>query len=112
MRSRLVLVSCNPTCDDAGVTAYDPEIEAAALEEIDRLTADYRAALDVVEEKRAALHEAIVRHLSERNAAPGKISDHSPYDRNHVRMLGRAAGVPALREPAPKSTRRPRKKAS
>jgi hypothetical protein len=113
MRPHVVLASCNPTCDDAPVPTpeYDPEIEAAALEEIDRLTAEFRAANAALEEKRAALREAIVRHLRERNARPGDIAEHSPYDRNHVRRLGVEEGVPALRELKP-ATRRPRKKAS
>jgi IS5 family transposase len=90
---------------------YDPEIEAAALGEIDRLTAEFRDAIAETDRRRTALHEAIIRHLMERNARPGDIAEHSPYDRNHVRRLGVEAGVPPLREPKP-TTRRPRKKAS
>ena len=112
MRSRVTFPKCTPTWDDAPVTAYEPETEAAALAEIDRLTAEFEAAQEAVEEKRTALHEAIVRHLRDRNAAPGKISEHSPYDRNHVRRLALEAGVPALRTPTVKAARRPRKKAS
>ncbi len=98
---------------------YDPEIEAAALEEIDRLTAEYKEAQAEVDARREALHNAIKRHLAERNAAPGKLAKHSTYDRNHIRRLGIEAGVPALREPKAAAepepappVRRPRKNAS
>ena len=100
---------CTPACDHSPVTDYDPEIEAAALAELDRLAADFKAATDVAEEKRAALHEAIIRHQRERNAPPGKIAEHVPYDRNHVRRLADAAGVPPLRTPTVQPIKRTRK---
>ncbi len=115
MRTRGALASCNPTCDDAGVTTpeYDPVIQAAALAEIDALAAELEAAQDVVNTKRDALHRAIERHLGARNAPPGKIATHAKYDRNHVNRIRDAAGIPPLREPKTETpTRRPRKKAS
>ncbi|TDD64792.1 hypothetical protein E1262_27275 [Jiangella aurantiaca] len=73
------------------------DTEAAALAELDRLTASYTAAAANLERARAELHDAIIRHLRERSAPPGKIADHTPYDRNHIGRLGRAAGVPPIR---------------
>lgn len=70
----------------------------AALKELDKLTAAYEAAKKPFEEARDALHDAIVKHLKERNARPGEVSDHTPYDRNHIRRIASAAGVPPLRE--------------
>jgi hypothetical protein len=113
MRTRVALASCTPTWDDAGVPAYDPEIVAAALAELDAVTARYRAAEAELEEARKAVQEVIVRHLRERSAPPGQIATHSPYDRNHVGRLRDAAGIPPLRESTVKpAARRPRKKTS
>ena len=103
---------CIPACDHSDVPDYDPETVAAALAELDRLTADFSEATKAAEAKRAALHAAIVRHLRERSAPPGEIASHVPYDRNYVRKLGDAAGVPPLRTPTVRAVKRARKKAS
>lgn len=63
------------------------------------LTATYQKAEEDQETARKALHEAIVRHLMERNARPGKIAEHTPYDRVWIGELGRQAGVPPLKGP-------------
>ncbi|WP_329368811.1 hypothetical protein OG896_24765 [Streptomyces sp. NBC_00669] len=76
---------------------YDPAIAAEALAELDRLTKALTSAEEKVEKSRGSLHEAIVRHLRERSARPGVIAEHTPYDRNHVGKLGRAAGVPPVK---------------
>ncbi|MFB7900427.1 hypothetical protein ACFC1B_29375 [Streptomyces xiamenensis] len=76
------------------------EREAAAVEELDKLTATYRRAERALDRARDALHEGIVRHLAEQNAKPSVVARHSPYDRNYVRGLAKAAGVPPLREGA------------
>ncbi|MEW2631630.1 hypothetical protein AB0903_08215 [Streptomyces sp. NPDC048389] len=73
--------------------------EQAALAELDRLTSAFNKAEGNVEKARKPLHEAIVKHLRARSAPPGVIADHTPYDRNHVGRLGKAAGVPPLRGP-------------
>ncbi|MET9521491.1 hypothetical protein [Streptomyces coeruleorubidus] len=70
----------------------------AALRELDELSAAYEAAVKELDERRDALHDAIVKHLSERNARPGEVSEHTPYDRNHIRRIANAAGVKPLRE--------------
>ncbi len=70
----------------------------AAQKELDKLTAAYEAAKKPFEEARDALHDAIVRHLKERNLRPSEVTDHTPYDRNHIRRVASAAGVPPLRE--------------
>lgn len=70
-----------------------------ATEELDRLTAAFTQATTRLNTTRDALHEGIVRHLMARSAPPGKIADHTPYDRNHTGRLGKAAGVPSLRGP-------------
>lgn len=76
---------------------YDPTTEARAVRELKRQRAKLTTAKEAVPTTREALHEAIVRHLRERNAPPGQISDHTPYDRNTVGAIGRAAGVKPLR---------------
>jgi hypothetical protein len=78
----------------------------AALKELDKLTASYKAAEKRLDAARDALHDAIVKHLTERNARPGEVSDHTPYDRNHIRRIANAAGVPPLRERTVRSAKR------
>jgi hypothetical protein len=97
-------------CDHSAVPAYDPAIEAAALAELDALTAEYRQAEAAMEAARERMQEAIVRHLRERNAPPGKIAAHSPYDRNHVGRLRDAAGIEPLRSPTVRAVKRARKR--
>jgi hypothetical protein len=72
--------------------------EEAALEELDELSAAYEAAKKPFDEARDALHAAIIKHLMERNARPSVVTKHTPYDRNHIRRIANAAGVPPLRE--------------
>jgi hypothetical protein len=115
MRHPEALARGIPTCDNAPVPTpeYDAAIEAAALEEVAGLRAELDAAQAVTDSKRDALHEAIVRHLKQRNAPPGRLAKSADYDRNHIGRLAKAAGVPPLREPTVRSTRRaPRKKAN
>ncbi|SOE31749.1 hypothetical protein [Streptomyces sp. OK228] len=76
---------------------YDPTTEARAVRELKRQRAKLSADKDAVTAARDALQEAIVRHLRERNAPPGEVSDHTPYDRNHVGVIARNAGVKPLR---------------
>lgn len=92
------------------MTDYDEAVKAAAYAELDRLTAEFKEAESLLDDRRKALHEAIVRHLRERNAPPGELADHTPYDRNHVGRLRAAAEVPALRAPTVKPAKRARKK--
>lgn len=80
------------------MTEEEKAREAEATAELDKLTASFKRAERNYNKARDALHEAIVRHLTERNAAPGVVSKHSPYDRNHVGRIAKAAGVPPLRK--------------
>ncbi|MFE9003146.1 hypothetical protein ACFYOY_13535 [Streptomyces sp. NPDC007875] len=88
------------------MTAYDPDAQAAALTEIAQLTTAFEEQQAALERARDELHAGIVKHLMDRSAPPGLIADASPYDRNHIRRLGVAAGVPPLREPKPKTRAR------
>jgi hypothetical protein len=83
--------------DDAPMTDEERQREKAALDELDKLTTAYRRAEATLDRARDALHASIVKHLTERNAPPGKVAEHSPYDRNHIRRIADAAGVPPLR---------------
>ncbi|MEU0275520.1 hypothetical protein [Streptomyces sp. NPDC006307] len=81
----------------APAPVYDDATVDAALRELDRLTATFKKAEAKVEEARKPLQEAIVRHYSARTLGPGEIAEHSPYDRNHVGRIVKAAGAPPLR---------------
>lgn len=70
----------------------------AALKEFDKLSAAYEAAERALDKRRDALHAAIVKHLMERTVRPVDVEKHTPYDRNHIRRIAQAAGVPPLRE--------------
>lgn len=61
---------------------YDPETVAAALAELDKLTAALAAAETIVDQARTPLHKAIRRHYPMMSAA--KIGKEIKYDRNHV----------------------------
>ncbi|MFF5655241.1 hypothetical protein [[Kitasatospora] papulosa] len=76
-------------------TTTDPD-KTRAIRELDRLTSRYQRAEETRDDRRDALHAAIVKHLKARNAAPGIISDHTPYDRVHVGRIGKAGGVEPL----------------
>ncbi|MDQ0694255.1 hypothetical protein [Streptomyces sp. W4I9-2] len=97
-RRLLASGGCNLMWDHSPMTEEERQREDAALKELDELTAAFRATEEVHERARKALHAAIIKHLMERNATPGKVSEHSPYDRNHVGRIAKAAGVPPLRE--------------
>lgn len=71
--------------------------EQAALTRLDKLTTKFRVTHEAHEKAREELRVAIVEILMERQAAPGKVAEHSPYDRNHIRRIADAAGVPPLR---------------
>lgn len=104
-RDRLATHRCNPLCDHESVSDYDEGRQAAALTELDALSAAFKAAETQLELAREALREGIVRHLKERNAPPGKVAEHTPYDRNHVRRIAEAGGVEPLRAPTVKSAK-------
>lgn len=103
--AHLAVLSYNPAWDHALMTDEAMEREATALAELDKLTAAYQRAERARDKARDALHEAIIRHLMERNAQPGKVAEHSPYDRNHVGRIAKAAGVPPLRKRTVRSIR-------
>jgi hypothetical protein len=89
---------------------YDPDTEAATYAELDGLTADYRTAEQQLEAAREALRASIVVHLREGHAPPGKVAEHTPYDRNHVARIAREGGVPPQRPPTVRSIK-PRRRA-
>ncbi|WP_413808156.1 hypothetical protein [Streptomyces sp. OE57] len=70
-----------------------------SFRKLDSLTRKFHAQETALAEARTALQEAIVRHLKARNARPGKVADHSPWDRVWVGELGRQGGVPPLKGP-------------
>lgn len=109
-RDRIATHRCNGVCDHVPVPEYDPEIEAAALAELDTLTDAFRQAEGILEAARNDVQDAILKHLRARSAPPGKIAEHSPYDRNHVGRLRDAAGIPPLRPATVKPVKRARKK--
>ncbi|MFE3378759.1 hypothetical protein [Streptomyces anulatus] len=81
----------------APTPVYDEATQKAALAELDKLTAAFNRAEGKVEDARKPLHEAIIRHYTERTLGPGVIAEHVPYDRVHVGRIVKAAGAPPLR---------------
>lgn len=81
----------------APAPTYDEKTKSKALRELDRLTAAWEAASEAVEKGRKPLHEAIIRHYTDRTLKPGVLSDHTPYDRNYVGQVVRMAGAPLIR---------------
>lgn len=71
---------------------YDPAVQAAALEELDRLTADYRRAEAAMAKARPLIHAEIVAHY-EAGRGPEEIASHTPYDRNWVGEIARGTST-------------------
>lgn len=88
------------------MTDYDQAKMDAAFADMDKRTADFHAAAAALERAREVVKEGIVLHLTERNAPPGRLAEHTPYDRNHVQRIAKAAEVPPIREPKPKPRKR------
>lgn len=76
---------------------YDPAETAAAVAELDELTANYRAAEQAVDRARKALHAGIAKHYAERHVGPSAMEAHTPYRRNRIMQIVREAGVPPIR---------------
>jgi hypothetical protein len=87
---------------------HDPAA-AGALAELDQLTDDYRRAENQLNEIRAKLWAAIVRHMSAGHTPRGQLAEHTPYDRNHVARIARDAGVPPQRAATVRSIKPKRK---
>lgn len=51
------------------------------------------------ESEREELAAAIVEALTTGGLRPNEVDKEVPYDRNHVRRIAKAAGVPPLKEP-------------
>lgn len=64
-----------------------------------RLSNTYRKAEEDQETARQALHDAVVRHLRARNARPGEVAKHTPWDRVWISEISRKAGIPPLKGP-------------
>lgn len=75
---------------------YDPETVAAALAELDELTAALGTAEKQVEKTRKPLHAAIRRHYPKLSSP--EMAKHTKYDRNHVLRIATAPEVPAAGE--------------
>ncbi|MGV2914585.1 hypothetical protein [Streptomyces alfalfae] len=75
---------------------YDPAVQAAALEELDRLTADWRRAGAVIEKTRPQIHAEITKHY-QAGVGPEELSRHTPYDRNWVGEIARSSSPTRLR---------------
>lgn len=91
--------------ENAEMTDEEKAAEEAAIRELEALTATYRATEEAHIQARDALHEAIIRNLLAKTLRPGQVAKHSPYDRNHVGRIAKAAGVPPLRERTVRSVR-------
>lgn len=50
------------------------------------------------EDEREELAAAIVEALTTGGMRPNEVDKEVPYDRNHIRRIAKAAGVPPLRE--------------
>ena len=79
------------------MTDEERAAQEAAMQELDALTATYRATEKAHEEARQALRTAIVDKLMTRTLRPSQVEAHTPYDRVHIGRIAREAGVPPLR---------------
>lgn len=70
-----------------------------ALRLLDEATTDYRSTEELLEAKRATLHDAIAGALRT-DVGPSEVTRHTPYDRQHVSRIAREAGIPPKSRPA------------
>ncbi|MEZ7005039.1 hypothetical protein [Streptomyces sp. AD55] len=66
---------------------------------LDRLHQRFTTLETSLDTAREALYAAIIRHLNARNARPGNVADHSPWDRVWISGIARKAGVPPVKGP-------------
>ncbi|QDN58689.1 hypothetical protein [Streptomyces sp. S1D4-20] len=81
---------------------WNPEQEEA-LSLLDQATADFKAAEEVLEERRVRLHEAVAGALRA-DVGPSEVTRHTPYDRQHVARIREEAGIPARSRPSRQSS--------
>ncbi|MFB6392566.1 hypothetical protein [Polymorphospora lycopeni] len=74
----------------------DPKV--SALAEVKAASDQHEDAQNAEEEKRKALHDAIVKAL-QAGAGPSAIERVSHYDRQHIDRIRKAAGLPPTRRP-------------
>ncbi|MFB7496054.1 hypothetical protein ACFC09_15405 [Streptomyces sp. NPDC056161] len=79
---------------------YDPEVQAAALAELDQLTTAYRQAEGTIERTRPLIHTEIVKHY-EAGVGPEELSKHTPYDRNWIGEIARSSSSARQRQKTP-----------
>jgi hypothetical protein len=65
---------------------------------LDEATTDYRETEELLDAKRATLHDAIAAALRA-EVGPSEVTRHSPYDRQHVSRIAREAGIPPKPRP-------------
>jgi len=83
--------------ENAEMTDEELDAQEAAMQELDALTATYKATEQAHEQARQALRKAIVDNLMTRALRPSQVEAHTPYDRVHIGRIAREAGVPPLR---------------
>lgn len=79
---------------------YDPEVQAAALAELDELTAAYRKAEQTIDKTRPLIHAEIIKHY-EAGVGPEELSNHTPYDRNWIGEIARGSSAARQRKKTP-----------
>ncbi|MBL0778057.1 hypothetical protein G6541_12270 [Streptomyces albidoflavus] len=72
-------------------------MQAAALAELDQLTAAWEKAEGTIERTRPLVHKEIVAEY-EAGATPEEMSSHVPYDRNWIGEIARNASTKRHRE--------------
>ncbi|WP_224274034.1 hypothetical protein [Streptomyces sp. LS1784] len=72
--------------------------QKAARARLAELSAAYTEAEAKLEEAREALNAGIVDVLMARTLGPSEVTRLVPYERQHVGRIGKAGGVPPLRE--------------
>lgn len=79
---------------------YDPDVQAAALAELDQLTADWRKAEAAIDKTRPLIHAEIIKHY-EAGVGPEELSKHTPYDRNWIGEIARSSSSARQRQKTP-----------
>lgn len=75
------------------------EDRQAARDQLTKLTARYEKAEAQLEQIRKEVSDEIAAILMARTLGPSEVTRLSPFERQHVGRIAKAAGVPPLREP-------------
>lgn len=88
---------CDKSCHHSGMTASEKK-KQVARDRLTELTTRYQAIEEQLNEVRQEVNAEIVSILKAQILGPSEVARLSPYERQHVGRIAKAANIPPLRE--------------